>query len=492
MLLELAHVSKAFGPTRALSDVSFDVRPGEVHVVAGGNGAGKSTLIKILSGAITDYRGELRIGGRPVRFHDPHAAVRAGVATLHQELSLLPALSVLDNLLLGERRGLVSAWRGSRRIDECRALLRRVGLSIDPTRAVETLGLSERQLVEIARALGHAASVLVLDEPTSSLAEPEAERLFARIAELRSQGKGVVFISHRLDEIFRVADRITVLRDGQVVFSGPASELNDASLVEKMAGRALDEADVPRPRESARVTLSVSKLGVRPGLADLSFELGEGEILGVAGLQDSGSSDLLRALCGAASHRGDVTLAGQPLAAPSPRAALARGVCFLARDRSESVFPARPITENVTLSSLGRLFPLGVLAVGRERALTASATEPMALVAPSLAAPAGALSGGNQQKVALARCLLAEPKLLLLDDPTRGIDVAAKADVHRLVRQAASRGTSVLVASSDFDELLTVCDRILVLFRGEQRAVLGREEFDRARLLALAMGAEAA
>lgn len=492
MLLELAHVSKAFGPTRALSAVSFGVRAGEVHVVAGGNGAGKSTLIKILSGAIADYQGELRIGGRAVRFREPQAAVRAGVATLHQELSLLPALPVLDNLLLGERRRLFSAWRGSARIDECRDLLQRVGLSVDPTRRVETLGLSERQLVELARALGHAASVLVLDEPTSSLAEPEAERLFDQIAELRSQGKGVVFISHRLDEIFRVADRITVLRDGQVVFSGPASELDEASLVEKMAGRALDAAEVTTPRERSRVMLAVSRLGVRPWLADLSFEVGEGEILGVAGLQDSGASDLLRALCGAAFRRGDVTLNGRPFAPASPRTALAHGVCFLARDRSESVFPARPITENVTLSSLGRLFPSGVLGVGRERALTARATEPMGLIAPSLAAPAGALSGGNQQKVALARCLLAEPKVLLLDDPTRGIDVAAKADVHRLVRQAAARGTSVLVASSDFDELLTLCDRILVLFRGEQRAVLGSEELDRARLLALAMGAEAA
>ncbi|MCC6898319.1 MAG: sugar ABC transporter ATP-binding protein [Polyangiaceae bacterium] len=492
MLLELVHVSKVFGSTRALSDVSFDVRPGEVHVLAGGNGAGKSTLIKILSGAITDFQGDLRVEGTAVRFHAPQAAVRAGVATLHQELSLIPGLSVLDNLLLGERRSLASAWRGGAHVAECRTLLERVGLGIDPRRPVETLGLSERQLVEVARALRRAASVLVLDEPTSSLAEPEAERLFQLIAELRAQGKGVVFISHRLDEIFRVADRISVLRDGRVVFSGPASELDEASLVEKMAGRPLDVSNAASSPESAGVTLAVSRLGSRPELDDVSFELRTGEIVGVAGLQDSGSSALLRALCGASPHQGEITLGGRRFSPDTPRAALAQGVCHLARYRSESVFPARSITENVTLSSLGRLFPTGLLGARRERALAARATEPLALVASSLAAPAGVLSGGNQQKVALARCLLAEPKLLLLDDPTRGIDVAAKADVHRLVRAAAKRGTSVLVASSDFDELLALCDRIVVLFRGRRRAVLSRDAFDRERLLALAMGAEAA
>lgn len=491
-LLELRAVDKSFGSTRALSGVSFEVRAGEIHVLAGGNGAGKSTLIKILSGALSDHTGELRVAGRSVRFREPQAAARAGVATIHQELSLVPSLSVLDNLFLGERRPLLSPWAPTRRLSEARAALRRVGLDLDPRRRVEELGLAERQLVEIARALGHAARVLILDEPTSALAEPEAERLFERIAELSAAGKGIVFISHRLDEIFRLAHRITVLRDGRVVHTGPASELDERSLVQKMVGATIDLEGARERTPEERVVLSASRLsvrarrGARPVLDDVALEVHEGEILGVAGLWDSGASELLQALFGAlpAEAGAELTLGGTSYRPRSPAMAVKRGVTLLPRARGDSVFPARSIADNATLSSLSTFFVSPRAAADRAKPVT----ERLRLVAPSLDAPAGALSGGNQQKVALARCLMTEPRLLLLDDPTRGIDVAAKADVHRLVREVAEAGTAVVLVSSELDELAQLSDRILVLFRGRTQGCLPRAELDRGRLLALTMG----
>ena len=492
-LLSLRSAGKSYGSTRALSDVSFDVRAGEVHVLAGGNGAGKSTLIKILAGAIGDFEGELRVAGEPARFRDPEAATRAGVATIHQELSLVPSLSVLDNLFLGERRPLLSLWGAPRA--EAKRILARVGLELELDRRVEDLGLAERQLVEIARALQRAARVLVLDEPTSALAEPEAERLFERIAELRAAGKGVVFISHRLDEIFRVADRITVLRDGRVVCSSAATELDPRSLIEHMVGELETESGASSGALGTDVLLSLARLRVthagRRMLDGVSLELHAGEILGVAGLQDSGASELLRALFGAVPCDAgcELVLHGRRYSPRTPVDAVARGVSLLARDRKDSVFPARPVTENVTLGSLRRVARAGLVSLATEARLAASVTRRMRLSAPALSLPVGALSGGNQQKVALARCLMSEPKLLLLDDPTRGVDVAAKADVHHLVRDVACSGAGVILVSSDFDELLALADRVLVLFRGRPIACARREELSRERLLSLCMGA---
>jgi ABC-type sugar transport system ATPase subunit len=496
-LLELRAVGKRYGSTRALDGVCFDLQPGEVHVLAGGNGAGKSTLIKILSGAIGDYSGELLVEGSRRRFRDPREAVSAGIATIHQELSLSPALSVLDNLFLGERRALGSWWTARRGSAEARRALAQVGLELDLEQRVAELGLAERQLVEIARGLRQAARVLILDEPTSALTEPEAERLFARVGELRKSGRGVVFISHRLDEIFRLADRITILRDGRAVHTGPRAELDERRLTELMVGEVTAIARSSSGGVTGDVVLSASGLTLRsssadrPLLADLSLELHAGEILGVAGLQDAGASELCLALYGAVADRtkGEVRLCGERYHPRSPVEAVARGVTLLPRDRRDSVFPALSIAENVSLSSLGRVSRGGLVARGRERALAERVTASMRLVARSLRDAAGSLSGGNQQKVALGRCLATEPAVLLLDDPTRGVDVAAKADLHRLVRESAARGAAVLFVSSDFDELARLADRVLVLFRGRSSGVVPAAELDRARLLSLCMGA---
>jgi ABC-type sugar transport system ATPase subunit len=492
--LELVEVSKSFAGTRALERVSLDVRGGEVHVIAGENGAGKSTLIRVIAGALDDYSGELRLDGRRVRFASPAAAAAQGIATIHQELSLVPALSVADNFEL-VRPGRAFAPRARKAAREYAvAALRKLELTLDPDVLVEELSVAERQLVEIARALAGRVRVLVMDEPTSALAEPDTLRLMTLVERLKHDGIGIVYISHRLDEIFRLGDRITVLRDGQRVFTRPASELTHEELVNAMVGRATMATQIERPETSAPTRLQVRRIerhGSRP-LGPLAFELRAGELLGVAGVEGSGASTLLHALFGdALGVSAELELDGRAYAPENPRAALARGVALLASDRHSSVLAELSVLQNATLSSLRAWSQYGVLSAAAERRAAEPETSRVRLKAPSLDAPAGTLSGGNQQKTALVRCLLARPRVLLLDDPTRGIDVAARADVHELLRELAQMGTSVLFRSNDLGELVALADLVLVLARGRHVATLARGELERERLLALMMGAGA-
>jgi ribose transport system ATP-binding protein len=492
--LELVEVSKSFAGTRALERVSLDVGAGEVHVIAGENGAGKSTLIRVIAGALGDFSGELRLDGRGVRFASPAAAVRAGIATIHQELSLVPALSIADNFELTRpgRAFLPLARRASR--EHARAALGKLELALDPDRLVEELSVAERQLVEIARALGGPVRVLVMDEPTSALAEPDAVRLMALVERLKQDGIGIVYISHRLDEIFRLGDRITVLRDGQRVFTREAREVTREELVRAMVGRAAAAPNAAQREAPAATRLRVRKLvsrGPRP-LGPLEFALGASELVGVAGVEGSGASTLLHALFGdAAGVRAELELDGKPYLPRDPTAALRHGVALLASDRHASVLAGLSVLHNATLSSLSSWSPRGVLYDAAERRAAEPETRRVKLKAPSLDAAAGVLSVGNQQKAALVRCLLAKPRLLLLDDPTRGIDVAARADVHELLRELARTGTSVLFRSSDLGELIELSDRVLVLASGRLLATLGRSELGEERLLALMMGGAA-
>ena len=491
-------MSKSFGRTRALHDVSFEVNPGEIHVLAGGNGAGKSTLIKIMSGAIPDHQGEIRVDGRAVRLRSPDAAARAGIATIHQELSLIGPMSVVDNLFLGERRPLWSPWSSRSRLRAAERVLSELSLEVDPMQRVETLPLATRQMIEIARALARDARILVMDEPTSSLAEPDAERLFARIQRLRDEGRGIVFISHRMEEVMRLSDRITVLRDGVRVSTTLRGELDERALVAAMLGRELERRDVSTARKDAPVVLAAKEIGVadplggRPLLEKVSFDLGAGEVLGLAGLGGSGATELLQALFGLLPMSGELRLGEAPYRPRGPTAAIASGVVFLASDRRLSLLPELSVTANATLSSLSKLSRAGFVQRAKEAQVVRELSRRLSLAAPSLDAPASALSGGNQQKVALARCLLAAPRVLLLDDPTRGVDIAAKSDVHALIRELAGRGVAVLFASSELDELSSLCDRVLVLFRGRVTARIEKPGLDRARLLHAAMGREAA
>jgi ribose transport system ATP-binding protein len=453
-VLELEQVTKCFGPTPALRGVSLDVLPGEIHVLAGENGAGKTTLIRILSGAITDHTGSVRLDGRPLRLQSPSDALRAGIATIHQELSLVGSLAVADNLALAG----AGSWRG-RRAAAQRALAL-LDLDLDPDLPVEVLPLAQQQLCEIARALSQKARMLVLDEPTSALGGAEAARLFERLDGLRAQGVGMVYISHRLEEIYRVADRITVLRDGQVVTTRAASDLGPDALVSAMVGREL--ATVRAGEGCVEEETAFSLDGVHA--------VRRGEIVGLFGLQGSGTSDLLRG-------RFD------------PRRSIAQGVVLLPGDRHASVFFDLSVLQNATLSSLARYCRGGWVIGAAERRAVEAQVARLRLATPSLDAPASQLSGGNQQKVALARCLLCEPRVLLLDEPTRGIDVGAKADVHALLRDLARRGVAIVLSSTELEELAELCDRVLVLAQGRVVADVSRADFSRERILALAMEA---
>jgi ABC-type sugar transport system ATPase subunit len=492
--LSLRNVSKSFGNVRALDNVSFDVHPGEVHVLAGENGAGKSTLIKILSGVHGDYEGDVVVDGDVRRFASPVAATSAGIATIHQELSLVGSLSVADNLLFGSPGRALSLVRRRSARERAATLLSTFGLAVDPDALVETFGFAERQLFEIARALGQRARLYVMDEPTSALAEPDAERLFSHIHRLVAGGASVVYISHRIEEMKRLARRITVLRDGRHVVTRFASEMTQSELVRALAGReerpqapAATASTAPDPLLEARgLTHPAGRF------RDVTFALGTGEILGVAGLEGAGGGALVHALAGAdGALEGSARLGGAPYRPSSPRAALRAGVALVPGDRALSVFSAMSVTHNGTLSSLARYSPRLVLERERERADVERERARLRLRAPSLDAPAASLSGGNQQKLALARCLLAGPRLLLLDDPTRGVDVGAKVEIHELLRELARSGTSMLFRSTELDELLAVAARVLVFHRGRLVETLAGSELTRERVLGGMLGAAA-
>ena len=492
--LECLRVGKAFGATRALADVTFAVAPGEVHVLAGENGAGKSTLIRVISGVYADFEGELRIDGKSTRFREPAEARRAGVSTIHQELSLVPTLSATDNfLLLREGSPFGHVERAPERA-RCVAALARLELELDPDVPVERLSLAERQLVEIARAVEGQARVLVMDEPTSALSEPEAVRLFGVVRRLSAAGTSVLYISHRMEEIYELGQRVTVLRDGRSALTASLAKLPRAELLAAMLGRRPPPAPAVSVSRAGSLRLLVQDFSTPapPRLKGLDFELAQGEILGIAGVRGSGASALLHALFGnVPGASGRVELDGKALPLTSPAVALANGVALLASDRGLSVLTNLKVFENATLSSLVRHSPDYFLDERRELRAAEPELARLRLKAPSLDAPAAALSGGNQQKLALARCLLAKPRLLLLDDPTRGIDLGAKADVYELLRALAADGTSILLYSSELDELTALADRVLALVGGRLVATLARGDLDNEGLLELVMGAVA-
>lgn len=493
-------IRKSFGPVEVLHGVDFELWPGEVHVLAGENGAGKSTLIKILSGVYDDFSGELLVGGRRQRFTHPNEAVRAGIATIHQELSLVRSMSVADNLFLGRevtRRfgGVDFAFHES----EAARILSETQLDFSPRQLVDELPISSQQILEIARALARDARVVIFDEPTSALNEQEVELLFERIGELRRRGRAIVYITHRIEEIYRLADRISVLRDGALVGTAAASVLPPKDLVRWMVGRELGVRSERRADLSAEPALEVEELRVaHPTVKALnvvqcvSFSLRRGEVLGLAGLQGSGTSVVLHALFGALGRRvaGGVRLCGERFTPRDPGDSIERGVMLLTNDRkSLGLAPDLNVTHSVSLAGLSRFSDRsGWIRRDAEREAVRALTEGFRLRAPSLDAPVRTLSGGNQQKVYLARCLLPQPRVLLLDEPTRGIDVGAKSDIYGLMREWADRGIGILLITSEMEELLSLSDRILVMHRGRVAARFTRGSASKDAILAAAMG----
>ena len=490
-LLSLSGVSKRFGATQALAGVTLAVAPGEVHALIGENGAGKSTLMNILSGAFRPDEGELHFAGAPYAPADARAARSAGIVHIHQELSLCPHLSVAENVLLGLEPARLGWIDKERALARTRELLARFGCEhIAASARVSTLSLADRQVVEICRALASDARLVLMDEPTSSLPQQNVARLFEVIRQLRASGIAIIYISHFLEEVRQVAGRFTVLRDGATVLSGEIAGTTDHQLVAAMVGREVDDIFEHHPRPAAAgELLAVRSLASPPVLREASFELCRGEILGIGGLQGSGRSELVRALFGLADASGEVLLRGQAIALRRDSAARIRsGFGYLSEDRKgEGLCLQLPLVDNVTLTH--PVARLGWLDCARQDSAARAIIERLSVRTPGPRAPVVRLSGGNQQKVALGRLLHQDPDVLLLDEPTRGIDVASKADIYRELRRLSGAGKGILMVSSYLPELLGVCDRIAVMSRGKLSPARPAAEWTAESVLHAAIGA---
>jgi D-xylose transport system ATP-binding protein len=496
----MAEVSKTFPGVRALDAVSFELRAGELHALVGENGAGKSTLIKILGGVYPagEFEGELHIAGAPQRFSGIRDAERAGVAIVFQELSLVPELSVAENIFLGRlpAAGGFVRWSGLHR--QAQALLDELGAAISPAAKVYGLGIGQQQLVEIAKALSHQARILVLDEPTAALNDVEAIALFRILEGLCRRGLGIIYISHRIEEVLRIAGRITVLRDGKVVATRQRGSLGRAELVSLMVGREVGQA-FPEPQGTpGAVALTVRGLTVehpaRPGtpvLSDISFSLHAGEVLGIAGLMGSGRTALLNVLFGAFPARatGDIRLDDKPLRLREPKDAIRAGIALVTEDRKAlGLSLGASIAGNMTLAALREYASAGILHKQQEMAAVERAMADLGVKAASAETVVGTLSGGNQQKVVLGKWLLKRPRVLLLDEPTRGIDIAAKQEIYARIGQLARQGLALIVVSSEMEELRGLCGRILVMHNGRIAGTLARTEATPERIMAYATG----
>jgi ribose transport system ATP-binding protein len=491
-VVRLRGISKEFPGVKAVNGVDLEILPGEVHALAGENGAGKSTLMKILSQVERPTEGEVEISGEKVVFRGPGYAQSLGVAMVYQEFALAPHLSVAENLFLGReptRAGFVNRRKEK---EKTRELLGRVGLEIDPGRLVSSLTVAEQQRVEIAKALAIEAKVLILDEPTATLAEKEIEGLFEVIQDLASRGIAILYISHRLDEIFRIADRVTVMRDGKVVDTVPTSELDEEKLVRLMVGREVGNL-YPKPEaEIGEVVLRVSGISRGTVLQGCSFEVRSGEILGFAGLVGAGRTELARAVFGADPvDSGAVELEGEEVRIKDPQTAIEAGIGYLTEDRKgEGLALQLGVAQNITLAHVP--VRAGFLDLGAERRTARRRRDELNIRTPSIRRRVQVLSGGNQQKVVVAKWLETRAKVLFFDEPARGIDVGAKAEMFGLIGDLAEEGRAIVLISSYLPELLNMCDRILVMREGRVAGTISREEFSEERIIALATGAKEA
>ncbi|SDN52867.1 sugar ABC transporter ATP-binding protein [Actinacidiphila guanduensis] len=493
-VLEVAGVNKSFAGVHALRDVHFALRPAEVHALIGENGAGKSTLIKVMTGVYRPDAGTVRLAGRARDFRNPLEAQAAGISTIYQEVNLVPLMSVARNLHLGReprRFGLVDVARMNRQATE---VLGRYGVHVDVTRPLRSLGLGAQQMVALARAVQVDARVVIMDEPTSSLEPREVETLFSVIRSLKEQGIAVVYVSHRLDELYAICDRVTVMRDGAVVHTGPIAELQRLRLVSLMLGREMATVrekgttafDADRHnRQEGRPALRATGLTVRHRLHGVSLDVHPGEVVGLGGLLGAGRSETAKAIVGAlATEEGEVEVEGRPLHRRSPAAAIRAGVVMLPEDRKiEGIIPNLSVRENISLAALPRLSRAGLVSQAKQDEVVRFFMDRLRIKASGPDQKVSDLSGGNQQKVLLARWLCLNPKVLLLDEPTRGIDVGAKAEVQALIDELAGEGLGVLLISSDLEELIEGSDRVVILKDGSVVGHLAGEDVTEEGLL---------
>nr|WP_298684997.1 sugar ABC transporter ATP-binding protein [uncultured Dongia sp.] len=487
-VVEVSNISKSFGNLRVLKDISFDVRPGEVHALLGENGAGKSTLIKIISGVLQPDGGEIKVEGDVVRFASPRDARHTGIATVYQELLLFPELTVAENVYLGHAprtKWRTLDWQAMRA--GARALLDSLDShDLDVDTKVGLLSVANRQRVEIAKALSQDARLVIMDEPTAALADADAKRLLSVVRRLRERGVGIVYVSHRMPEIFALADRVTVLRDGAFIGTKPIGEVTEASLVSMMVGRSIDQLFPKVATAVGETILEMKNVSYRNVVNNISLKLRAGEIVGIAGLIGSGRTETALTIFGITpATGGEILIDGKPVTIDSPATARSHGIAYVPEDRGlQGLIKPQTIRENVSLAILDRLAKLLVVDRRREGALARESIARFGIRARGAEQLVRQLSGGNQQKVVLAKWIATEPRVLIMDEPTRGIDVGAKAEIHALMSKLAGQGLAVLMISSELPEVLGMSDRVLVMRGG---AIVA--EFDRAEATPDAVGA---
>jgi len=491
-VLEARSIRKAFAGVQALKDVSFELRAGEVHALVGENGAGKSTLIKIMTGAVDADSGTLTVFGKQVRRNDPSGARALGIAAIYQQPSLFKHLSVAENIAWALETA--KPWRKihwKERKRRALELLQSAGGTIDPDRLAGSLSMPEQQIVEIAKAIGSDARILITDEPTASLTDREVKSLFAVFGTLRARGLGIIFISHRLDEISAIADRVTILRDGETIGTRNVREVRREELIELMVGRPIASVFPKREVTMGEIALELRNVSSRAaGLDDVSLSVRRGEILGLAGLIGSGRTQVAETIFGLTpADSGEILVCGKSVRIPSPARAIQLGIGYVPEDRREhGIILEMPISANTSLADLGRVSHWGWIDEDQESELAQRYIGQLRIKTPSAQTAAGALSGGNQQKVALARWLAIEPKVLILDEPTQGVDVGSKSEIHSLMVDLAERGLAIVMISSELPEILGMSDRVAVMHAGRISGILTRQEATQQQILSLALG----
>lgn len=476
-IIELRGITKSFPGVKALNGVDFDVYPGELHALCGENGAGKSTLIKVMTGAHAPDSGEIRVNGEPVSFTSPQQALSLGIACIYQELSIVPQLDVAKNIFLGNmftkgKTGFLDKKRLYK--DAAEILHEHVKLDIDPHEIAGRLSVAQQQMVEIGRALTRNAKVIIMDEPTSSLSDKEIETLFELIRMLRADGIAIIYISHKLDEVMQLSDRITILRDGQKIKTVNTSETTKDQLITSMLGRELSNMYNKQPAEIGGTVLEVNGLTREGVFSDVSFSVKSGEIVGFFGLVGAGRTEIMRAVFGIDRYdSGEVLLCGEKLLGRRPSLAIRRGIGFATEDRkSEGLALRLSILANMTIVKLSQLSRFGIINRRKQRSIADSFVDSISIKTPSVSQLVGNLSGGNQQKVVVAKWLMMQPKVLILDEPTRGIDVGSKSEIYSLIVSLAQQGVAVIIVSSEIEEILGVCDKVNVIHEGRLTATL--------------------
>lgn len=493
-LLDMKNISKTFGNVQALKGVSLDLYAGEVLALMGENGAGKSTLMNILSGSLQPTEGEIYLNGEKVVVPDPITAKKLGIAKIHQELQIVPELSVAENIFLGRWKtsaGPAVDFKAMK--DEAKVYLDMLDVHVDPSKKLKDLRIGEQQLVEIAKAISLNSKIIVMDEPTSAISEKEAEKLFTIIRRLRGEGKGIIYITHRMEEIFKIADRLTVMRDGQYIGTVKAAETSKDEIIRMMVGRDMSEQYPKDPTEKGEVALEVKNLTYTPpmgsfrrSLKNISLKVRHGEILGIAGLAGAGRSEFFECLAGVhhGDTRGEIIIEGRPVTIKTPADAIRAGISFATEDRKGSgLVLQRSIGENMSLPLLKKFSSMFFMKHQEEKKVWQEQMEALRVKAPSYKTLASSLSGGNQQKVVLARWLMTHPKILLLDEPTRGIDVGAKAEIYQLINNLAKQGMAIIVVSSELPEVIGISDRIVTFCEGELTGEFMQEDATQEKLL---------